>query len=253
VQNTGAVTATQVTGQLSSLTPGVLVSSGQAAYPDIAAGSAVSAAQPYLLSIDQSIACGSDLRFRQDLLSGSAAFTDSFTVTTGIPASRQAIFWMDAEGATTGWSGDSPWGINTLLAHSPSHSWTDSPGGNYLDNLNIALRSPLLNLSTARKTRLSGWISYDLEPGWDYLYIEYSLNGGGTWVQQPILSFTGKNVAWHQFAIDTPFLDHQPAVKIRFRLLTDVSVTYDGVYLDDLTLDYEARACRRYIFPFVSR
>jgi hypothetical protein len=31
-----------------------------------------------------------------------------------------------------------------------------------------------------------------LESGWDYLYIEYSLNGGLTWVQKPIISFSGK-------------------------------------------------------------
>jgi immune inhibitor A len=108
-----------------------------------------------------------------------------------------------------------------------------------------------LDLSAVRKTRLSGWISYDLESGWDYLYIEYSLNGGLTWVQMPILSFSGTNVAWKQFGIDTPFLDHQAAVQIRFRLLTDSSVTHDGVYLDDLTLDYEPRACYRYIFPLM--
>ncbi len=249
VQNTGAVTATQVTAQLSSLTPGVQIISGQASYPDIPASSIVKSVTPYIFSLDKTIACGSDLRFEQVLLSGAVSYTDIFTVTTGIPISRQAALWMDVEGSTAGWNGDTPWGFTTLLSHSPSYSWTDSPGGNYINNQNTALRTPILDLSAVKETRLSGWIFYDLESGWDYLYIEYSLNGGLTWVQKPIVSFTGKNVAWQRFVLNTPYLDQQSAAQIRFRLLTDGSVTNDGVYLDDLTLDYEPRACYRYVFP----
>ena len=249
VQNTGALTATQVTAQLSSLTPGVQINSGKTSYPDIPAGSVVWGMAPYIFSLDKTMVCGSDLRFQQTLLSGAVTYTDTFTVTTGVPIARQAVLWMDAEGSTAGWTGDPPWGITNLLSYSPSHSWSDSPGGNYLNNMNKALTTPILDLSAVRETRLSGWIYYDLESGWDYLYVEYSLNGGLTWVQKPIVSFTGKNEAWKQFVIDTPFLDHQPDVQIRFRLLTDSSVTFDGVYLDDLALNYEPRACYRYIFP----
>jgi hypothetical protein len=249
VKNTGAVTATEVTGQLTSLTAGVSINSNQVLYPDIPAESIINSTIPYVFSVSKDIPCGGDLRFQQVLSSSTFIFTDTFTVTTGVPIDRQTALFMDAEESASGWTSDPPWRITDLQYYSPSHSWTDSPIGSYKNQVNLALKTPILNLSHMHKTRLSGWISYDLEQGWDYFYIEYSLDGGVSWVIKPILSFTGKSIPWNRFTIDTPFLDKQPNVQIRFRLLTDSSVTYDGVYLDDLALDYEPRACYRVILP----
>ena len=253
VQNTGAVTATQVTAFLTSLSPGVQLISSQTSYPDIPTGGASFASTPYTISVDSRVSCGTDLSFQQVLTSNSLVFTDTFPITVGKPIGRLPTFEMDAESGNMGWSPENPWSITSVKWHSPDHSWTDSPGGLYKNDMNVSLRTPVFDMRGKRNTQLSGWISYDLESGWDYLYVEYSLDGGLTWEQIPLASFTGKNTAWNHFLINTPSLDNQASVRIRFRLLTDQSVTYDGVYLDDLSLDYEHRVCYRYILPEVNR
>ena len=253
VRNIGAITATQVTAQLASLTQGLQILSGQTTYPDIPAGISLNPTTPYTFSVDPNLPCGTDLAFRQVITSTALVFTDTFSVTVGVPVARRPVFWMDAENGPAGWSADAPWAINAFLFHSPGHSWTDSPSGAYKNNLNVSLRTPVYDLRGMRKTQISGWIYYDLESGWDYLYVEYSLDGGLTWELKPLVSFTGKNFTWQNFLIEAPFLDNQPSARIRFRLLTDTSVTNDGVYLDDLALTYEPRVCQRYYFPIMGR
>ncbi len=81
---------------------------------------------------------------------------------------------------TTGGSPNT-WAITTEQAHSATHSWTDSPGGDYPSNANNWVRTPAYNLSGLRHVQLSTWLKYSLESGYDYLWVEYSLNGGSTW------------------------------------------------------------------------
>jgi hypothetical protein len=48
------------------------------------------------------------------------------------------VFYDDVESGNLGWTAQSPWGIVTESSHSPTHSWTDSPGGSYQNNVNTS-------------------------------------------------------------------------------------------------------------------
>ena len=70
------------------------------------------------------------------------------------------------------------WGQTTLESVSPTHSLTESPTGNYPPNLNItATMATGLDLSTYLGAEVSFWAKYNIEQGFDYMYLEVSTNG----------------------------------------------------------------------------
>ncbi len=161
------------------------------------------------------------------------------------------VFADDVEGGNLGWTAQSPWAITTEASHSPTHSWTDSPGGNYGNNLDISLTSPLLDLSDYTGVTLSFWHIYDLEDGYDYGYVEYSADGGMYW--STAASYNGENqTVWAQETLPLPALDGQANARVRFRLDTDSYVTRDGWHLDDIVVYGGGPACTAPIPDFDS-
>jgi len=141
----------------------------------------------------------------------------------------------DVESGNIGWTAQSPWAITTESSSSPTHSWTDSPGGNYADNRNISLTSPLLDLTGMTGATLQFAHIYDLETGYDYGHVEVSANGGTTWTN--VASYNGVNhTVWETATIEVPQLDGVATARIRFRLETDTSVTEDGWHVDDIVV-----------------
>ncbi|MGD2163887.1 MAG: immune inhibitor A, partial [Anaerolineales bacterium] len=99
------------------------------------------------------------------------------------------------------------------------------------------------------------WVWYDIEEGWDYLYLVISSDGGQTWeiVQTPSgteedtsgssygwaytgYSGGGSEPAWIQEKIDLSEYAGQE-ILVRFEYITDAAVNGDGLLLDDLSID----------------
>ena len=136
------------------------------------------------------------------------------------------------EGAA-GFTGTSTWAITSSVSNSPTKSWTDSPAGNYANNTNSTLtRNASINVSGPMFA--SFMIRYDLESGFDFLSLEASTNGGGSWA--PIQEFTGKSYgAFQNISVPLNSFIGQ-TVLLRFRLTSDSTITGDGVYIDDFAV-----------------
>ncbi len=243
--NQGAIDSTGITAKLTSLTAGVTVDTADTSYPDIPIGSPKTNNTPYIFSIDQSVPCGTDMNFTAVVTDNVNTYNTAFSLNASVPLPRQDVFFNDVEGGAAGWTtGGSPnsWAITTVDAHSPTHSWTDSPAGQYQNNANNYVRTPAFDLSGKRHVEVSGWFKYALETGYDYVYVEYSLNGGGTWNPTPLTSFYGFQ-DWNQVTVDASVLDNQPNVALRFHLVSDQGVTEDGIYVDDVAVSYEPYEC----------
>ena len=142
----------------------------------------------------------------------------------------------NAENTFANWTSDQGWNLVTTQSHSPTHSFTDSPGGNYQDDADnsMTMVSPL-SLNSASVVFLNFYQKYFLEESYDYGSVEVSGDNGVSW--QQVKSFTGDNSAWSsQYLNLTPSLEGASSVKVRFRLTSDVSVTEDGWYVDDVKL-----------------
>jgi subtilisin-like proprotein convertase family protein len=85
VINTGASTATGVTGTLSSLTPTASVVSGSSPYPNLAPGTPQINSTPYIFAVSPAHPCGSPISLRLQVSSAQGSGTYDFTLPTGTP------------------------------------------------------------------------------------------------------------------------------------------------------------------------
>jgi carboxypeptidase T len=157
------------------------------------------------------------------------------------------FFFDDMESGVNGWTAQAPWARTSQSSYSPIYSWTDSPAGNYGNNVNVAITSPIINLTGASGTRLNFWHRCSTEAGYDYCRVEVSTNGGSSWTQ--VAAYDGINPQWQPVSLAVPMLDNQPNARLRFRLTTDSSVTADGWYVDDVAVTGIGPACIAPMFP----
>jgi murein tripeptide amidase MpaA len=168
---------------------------------------------------------------------GVPLMSRTINILIGLPTT---VFSDNAEETMMNWttagSTNGTWGQTASSSHSPSKSFTDSPGGSYLDNATARLTLvSAMDLQNSASVQLSYWQRYSTESGYDYCVIEVSPDGGSTW--KSIDRFSGANTAWHQKTYDlSSHAAGQSQVKIRFTLTSDVFITDDGWYLDDIEI-----------------
>jgi subtilisin family serine protease len=151
------------------------------------------------------------------------------------------------EAGTAGWTlgGD----INRASpGYNSAWSLTDSPTGNYADNLDVSAVSPAFDLSTRQSAVLDFFLTGKMLTG-DKLSVETSDNAGGPWTSRWVWvqnSVTGEwqpfdngvsgdfSIAWHAAEVNLDNLIGNPTVYFRFRFQTDSSGTAGGYYLDNV-------------------
>jgi PKD repeat protein len=149
------------------------------------------------------------------------------------------IFSDIVENGNQGWTIQTPWAITTEASHSPTHSWTDSPGGTYSNNRNITLTSPAFNFNGNTGVTLDFWHKFRTEPGYDLGYVEYST--GSTWIIAA--TYTGSSPDWQNVRLSLPALDGQSNARIRFRFYSDSYTVADGWHIDDIMLTWHGAGC----------
>lgn|GEM_PF-1121000 len=149
---------------------------------------------------------------------------------------EKIILDENVERGNNGWSTTSAhgqsWGIVDTRYASPGHAWTDSPSGNYANNADSSLVSPLLDLSNAGGVTLVFAQSYDFENGFDYGVIEYSTDDGATW--RRAAAFTGSQANFKQTKVNLDPLAKHSRARIRFKVISDLTAIADGWYVDDI-------------------
>ena len=157
-----------------------------------------------------------------------------FTVTqTGV---NDNLFEDDMENGTEGWFGDPPWALTTASARSGTHAWTDSPGGNYQNDLSTGLTSPVIDLTEVDSATLTFWHRYDFGSGdLGRVYMARELETGGWRTEKMLQRLTGTQPTWQQTSLDlTPFVGER--IRLAFHLRSDAAQTADGWYIDDVAV-----------------
>ncbi|MBI3930347.1 MAG: hypothetical protein HY319_32725 [Armatimonadetes bacterium] len=130
-----------------------------------------------------------------------------------------------------GWKADGPWGLEQV-ADLEMGAWSDSPGGNYLDNADCSLVSPPLDLSGIHQGRLRFEARYDLEIGYDFVSVDVSPDGR-SW--KTLERLNGKS-DWNTRELNLCAYDGK-TVQIRFRLTSDHTGNRPGIMLYDLRVE----------------
>jgi len=145
-------------------------------------------------------------------------------------------FVEDFETGAPYWSFEGSWGLSETQYISASHSMADSPGGPYTNNQDISSTLRSFSLEGASGANLHFMTKYELESGYDYVYLEVSTNGS-SWTQ--LAEFNGTQNDWMQKSYSLNQWAGEPYVLVRFRMFSDVYVTEDGIYIDDLEIELQ--------------
>ncbi len=161
-------------------------------------------------------------------LMGVTVINNSFTFVMVEP-----FFIDDFELGLNKWSTTGDWGTSTLYAYSGSNSLTESPIGEYGNNeLSYATLNQEVDLSDAISAHVEFMTRYEIEEGYDFAYFQISTNGT-TWTD--LASYDGFQTSWTSQTID--LIDYLgQTVHFRFKFDSDMSVTEDGIYIDDFKI-----------------
>jgi len=226
IRNTGHEVATLVSADISTSHAGVVISDGSSGFGDIEPDSVVFG-EAYDVSFDGSLPQGERVDFGLSMLTGGLVFSDSFDLYVGIQ-----YYSTDLEGQDTAyWVGEGAWHLTTRSYNSASHSyWCGNElTGEYDNYQDISLYMPPF-LALENET-LRFWTWYDLESGYDYGYVEVSTDGVN-WTE--VASYSGSSGGWVEEVLPITQVVSGDEVRIRFRFVSDVSVTYEGWYIDDI-------------------
>jgi hypothetical protein len=140
------------------------------------------------------------------------------------------MFADNFESGTSNWNLQNPW---ALVNFANTQALADSPSGNYSNNIDInaSFSSPISLVNVISPT-LSYDIRHSLETNYDFLYVQVSINGI-TWIT--VKDYTGSVSNWLNESI--PLNDYIGSnLYVRFKLVTDNSITADGVYIDNVMI-----------------
>lgn len=142
----------------------------------------------------------------------------------------------NAEGTFSNWVTNLTWGITTAQSNSPTHSFTDSPSGQYGNNTNNSMTlANAVSITASSVVKLNFFHKYTVEQNYDFCNVEVSNSVDTSW--KKIKSYTGTLAGWTSESFDiTQYVTGATQIKVRFRLTSDGSVTNDGWYVDDVKL-----------------
>ncbi|HEU4338303.1 MAG TPA: protease, partial [Nocardioides sp.] len=112
----------------------------------------------------------------------------------------------------------------------------DIPGGDYAwwSGRGDDLRNTLTrDVAAADTVTVSADAWYDIEQGYDFLYAQYSVDGGQTWTTVG-RGITGTNTRWSGLRFS--YKPGNKASKFRFRYATDGGVNNTGAFLDNIAI-----------------
>jgi len=136
----------------------------------------------------------------------------------------------------------------TPLLNLPPHSGRAFWWSNRADE-SLTTLTRVFDLSGVAAATLTYWAWYDVEAGYDYVTVEISADGGGSWHllhtssgtdadphgNNPGWGYTGSSGGWIQESVDlSPYAGN--AVLVRFAYLTDGAVAGTGFLLDDVAI-----------------
>jgi hypothetical protein len=170
----------------------------------------------------------------------------------------QVIALYDEANNINNWTSVGGWNITTAKYVSPPSSFTDSPGGNYSNNVTSSLKyNNQISLTDVLGVTLEFDTQWSIETDWDYGQIQISTNNGSTWTAlqglytnpgvgsfqpngEPL--YDGTQLTWVHETIDISNYANQN-ISLRFLFRSDGNVTQDGWYVDNIKITtFEATA-----------
>jgi carboxypeptidase T len=199
----------------------------------------------FFVQLNSSIVPGSNFTF--EVVINNGLYTTIDTIVKKY-ISGDTIYYNDCNTLNSFTS--SSWDVTTASYTSPTGSITDSRLGNYSNSSDTrVLLNDQIDLSAASSATLLFQTKWALEKGYDYVLVEASSDNGVTWNElcgqytnigsnqnnSTQSLYDGFQNNWVQEVMDLgSYVGH--SVYLRFHLVSDPGLNFDGFYFDDLTV-----------------
>ena len=186
-----------------------------------------------------------------ELVVDNGQYLESYLISKIYGASTNVL--TDNGNDLANWTVSQTWNTTNSEFYSPSSSITDSPNGNYSNNISksITLNNPV-DLTNAVGADMSFWAKWEIEANWDYVQVEVSTDGGNSWTPQ-CGKYTNEGVPDQNAANGEPLYDGFQtswvkeeinlsdylgmSILVRFNIVADQGVREDGYYFDDFKIN----------------
>ena len=153
--------------------------------------------------------------------------SDLRTASITVPAA-QLSFGDAFDAEETAWTPEGDWA--RVAVEGRGMVWTDSPEGNYGDELNMSLTSPAISLAETTNALLTFEAKHEYQWG-DKARVEVS-EDGENWTTVETVQ---RNSDWTGYSVDLSDYDGKD-VQLRFRVETNGARNADGLMLDNLMI-----------------
>jgi hypothetical protein len=233
-----------------SITPLLNIQSvGSPIQYDLALRESVDGAISYVLN--PAIQPGDEVRYILNTIYPDWTYRDTITKIFG----ALTVQYSENGNSNSNWTG--PWSTTTDEFYSPSSSFTDSDGGDYLDDVNETYTFvPTIDLTNAVEARVSFYAKWEIEADYDYCQFQVSTDNGSSWEGQcGLYTVEGSSTFWNgsvqpngepvwEGTSDwvyeeinlSDYLGQE--IKVRFQLESDGGVRRDGFYFDDFQVSF---------------
>ncbi len=190
--NTGTAAATGVAGTLSTGTAGVTVTTPNAAYPDIAPAATEGPLTPFVVTVAETVACGTIINFTLDVTANGGAYTVSLPFTLTLAGGGPTTYlsedfeiwplagWTIVDNGGCGvWQDNASWGSSNWTGGAGLCADANSDACGY--GMDTELRTPAIDLTGATNPVLAYRCNFQDYAGSGDAYTDISIDGGATW------------------------------------------------------------------------
>nr|WP_294859591.1 M14 family zinc carboxypeptidase [uncultured Fluviicola sp.] len=162
--------------------------------------------------------------------------------------------FIDEANSAVNWTGS--WATTNSTYVSPSNSFTDSPSGDYANNVTKTYQfNNTINLTNVTEAMIKFYAKWEIETDYDYCQFQVSNDNGATWTgqcgnytvlgnsangsvqpnNQPVYEGTESNWVLEEINLSDYIGD---SIQVRFVLKSDGGTRADGFYFDDFEVLY---------------
>lgn len=162
--------------------------------------------------------------------------------------------FIDEANSAANWTGS--WATTNATFVSPSNSFTDSPSGDYANNVTRTYQfNNIIDLTHVTEAMIKFYAKWEIEADYDYCQFQVSNDNGTTWIgqcgnytvagtdangsvqpnNQPVYEGTESNWVLEEINLSDYIGDN---IKVRFILESDGGTRGDGFYFDDFEVLY---------------
>ena len=143
------------------------------------------------------------------------------------------------------WEKGVPTGTSLNQVNSGTTAYATNLSGNHPDKSSSSLVSPCYDLSQLESGTVGFYLAYELETGYDFIYLQYSTDNGQNWSTIDAYNGFDSELKEYSYSLNQSMLSEN--ITFRFHMLADSYVNEEGAVIDDFIVKGFALNSENYV------